>query len=126
MFVLPGTHKCQTYNHHDSDGYFCGAMDPDNCGVDFSKTIPCEGLAGLASFDKTSRLTTLRNNRSWRFSLTGLSNYGDFKNRLLFGEELIVPRFREVPVRMPLPPAKNQGSIDKNQTADNRFFGFVE
>jgi hypothetical protein len=27
---------------------------------------------------------------------------------------------------MPLPPAKNQGSIYENQTAGKRYFGFVE
>jgi hypothetical protein len=29
-------------------------------------------------------------------------------------------------VRMPLPPAKNQGSIYENQTGGKRYFGFVE
>jgi phytanoyl-CoA hydroxylase len=56
----------------------------------------------------------------------GVNNYGDFKSRLLFGEESVVPRFKEAPVRMPLPPAKNQGSIYENQTAGKRFFGFVD
>jgi hypothetical protein len=45
---------------------------------------------------------------------------------LLYGEETVQPRFREAPVRMPLPPAKNQGSIYENQTGGKRYFGFVE
>jgi phytanoyl-CoA hydroxylase len=64
------------------------------------------------------------------FPIMGLANgYGDYaayKERLLYGTESIVPRFREAPVRLPLPPAKNQGSIYENQTAGKRFFEFVE
>ena len=37
-----------------------------------------------------------------------------------------MPRTTNVPIRMPLPPAKNQGSIYENQTAGKRYFGFVE
>jgi hypothetical protein len=55
-----------------------------------------------------------------------VSNYEDFKSRLLYGEETVEPRFREAPVRMPLPPAKNQGSIYENQMGGKRYFGFVE
>jgi hypothetical protein len=60
------------------------------------------------------------------FPLLGVSNYEDFKSRLLYGEETVQPRFREAPVRMPLPPAKNQGSIYENQTGGKRYFGFIE
>jgi hypothetical protein len=57
----------------------------------------------------------------------GVSDYGDFKSRLLYGEESVVPRFREAPVRMPLPPAKNQGSIYENQAASGkRFFAVTQ
>ena len=56
----------------------------------------------------------------------GVGNYDDFKSRLLYGEETVVLRFREAPVRMPLPPTKNQGSIYENQTAGKRFFTFAE
>ena len=44
----------------------------------------------------------------------------------LYGVDTITPRLREAPERLPLPPAKNQGSIYENQTAGKRFFGFVE
>jgi hypothetical protein len=64
------------------------------------------------------------------FPIMGLGsayvNYDGYKERLLYGTETITPRFREAPVRLPLPPAKNQGSIYENQTAGKRFFGFVE
>lgn len=60
------------------------------------------------------------------FPLMGSGNYDDFQSRLLYGEESVVPRFREAPVCTPLPPAKNQGAIYENQTAGKRFFGFIE
>jgi phytanoyl-CoA hydroxylase len=140
MLVVPGTHKGPTFEHHDAEGYFCGAMDPDACGVDFSKAVPCEGPAGSASFHHVRLVHGSAQNTSTKprglllyevtagdaFPLMGVNNYSDFKSRLLFGEESVVPRFKEAPVRMPLPPAKNQGSIYENQTAGKRFFGFVD
>jgi phytanoyl-CoA hydroxylase len=140
MLVVPGTHKGPTYDHHDHEGYFCGAMDTEQSGVDLSKAVPCEGPAGSCSFHHVRLIHGSAQNTSAKprglllyemaagdaFPLMGTGNYDDFKNRLLFGQPTIVPRFREAPVRMPLPPAKNQGSIYENQTAGKRFFGFVE
>jgi phytanoyl-CoA hydroxylase len=140
MYVVPGTHKGPTFNHHDAEGYFCGAMDPDTCGVDFSKAVACEGSAGSCSFHHVRLVHGSAQNLSKKprglllyevtagdaFPLMGAGNFDDFKNRLLFGEHTIEPRFQPAPVRMPLPPAKNQGSIYENQNAGKRFFGFVE
>jgi phytanoyl-CoA hydroxylase len=140
MLVIPGSHKGPTYDHHDQDGYFCGAMDIELSGVDLSKAIPCEGPAGSCSFHHVRLIHGSAQNTSPHpralllyevtagdaFPLMGVSHFEDFKSRLLFGEQTIVPRFREAPVRMPLPPAKNQGSIYENQTSGKRYFGFVE
>jgi phytanoyl-CoA hydroxylase len=140
MYVVPGTHQGPTFNHHDAEGYFCGAMDPDSCGVDFSKAVACEGSAGSCSFHHVRLVHGSAQNLSKKprglllyevtagdaFPLMGAGNFEDFKSRLLFGENTIEPRFRPAPVRMPLPPAKNQGSIYENQTAGKRYFGFVE
>jgi phytanoyl-CoA hydroxylase len=140
MLVLPGSHRGQTFDHHDEEGNFCGAMNPDTCGVDFSKAVPCEGPAGSASFHHVrlvhgSAQNTSKNPRGLllyevcagdAFPLMGINNYADFKNRLLFGEDTVVPRSNAAPVRMPLPAAKNQGSIYENQTSGKRFFGFTD
>lgn len=140
MYVLPGTHKGPTFDHHGADGHFCGAMDPDACGLDFSKAIPCEGPAGSCSFHHVRTVHGSAQNTSQRarglllyemaaadaFPLLGIADYADFKRRLLCGNESVEPRIREAPVRLPLPPAKNQGSIYENQTAGKRYFGFVE
>ncbi len=140
MYVVPGTHKGPTFDHHEPDGYFTGGMDADACGLDFSKAVPCEGAAGSCSFHHVRLVHGSAQNMSHKprglllyeiaagdaFPLMGVGNHDDFKSRLLYGEESVVPRFREAPVRMPLPPAKNQGSIYENQTAGKRFFAFVE
>jgi ectoine hydroxylase-related dioxygenase (phytanoyl-CoA dioxygenase family) len=140
MYVLPGSHTGPTYDHHGADGYFCGAMDPDTSGLDFSKAIACEGPAGSCSFHHVRAIHGSAQNTSAKsrglllyevaaadsFPLLGVSNYEDFKSRLLYGEETVEPRFREAPVRMPLPPAKNQGSIYENQMGGKRYFDFVE
>jgi hypothetical protein len=143
MYYIPGSHKGQTYDHHGADGYFTGAMDPDNCGVDFSKAVACEGPAGSCSFHHVRTIHGSAQNTSNRprglllyevaaadaFPIMGLANgygtYDEYKSRLLYGTESITPRFKEAPVRLPLPPAKNGGSIYENQTAGKRFFGFV-
>ena len=141
MYVIPGTHKGPTFDHHGADGYFCGAIDPEKCGIDFSMAVPCEGAAGSCSFHHVRLVHGSAQNTSNRsrglllyeagaadaFPLLGIADYDEFKSRLLCGEETIVPRFRHAPARMPLPPAKNQGSIYENQTAGSkRYFEFVE
>ena len=140
MYVLPGTHKGPTYDHHDADGYFCGAMDPDACGLDFSKAVPLEGPAGACTFHHVRLVHGSAQNTSNRprglllysitaadaFPLTDMYPYDDFRRKLLCGEETIVPRLRDAPVRMPLPPARNPGSIYENQSTGKRYFGFVD
>ncbi len=144
MYVIPGTHRGPTYDHHGEDGHFTGAMDPDTCGVDFSKAVPCEGPAGSCSFHHVRLVHGSAQNTSTRprglllyevsagdaFPIMGLGgayvNYDGYRERLLYGAETIAPRFRDAPVRLPLPPAKNQGSIYENQTAGKRYFGFVD
>ncbi|MEO7760806.1 MAG: phytanoyl-CoA dioxygenase family protein [Casimicrobiaceae bacterium] len=141
MYVMPGTHQGPTFDHHGADGFFCGAIDAQTSGLDFSKAVPCEGVAGSCSFHHVRLVHGSAQNTSNRsrglllyeagaadaFPLVGIANYDEFRSRLLCGQETIVPRFRHAPARMPLPPAKNQGSIYENQTArSKRYFGAVE
>jgi len=56
----------------------------------------------------------------------GKADWQDFSKRMICGNDTIVPRCVATPIRMPLPPAKNQGSIYENQTSGKRYFGFVE
>jgi len=136
LYVLPGTHKGPTWDHHGPDGRFCGAMDFEASGLKFEDAIPCVGPAGSCSFHHVRAVHGSAQNLSNRprglllyemaaadaFPLMGIPDYQDFKQRLLCGQETIVPRIVDCPVRMPLPPALNQGSIYENQTASSKRF----
>jgi hypothetical protein len=51
------------------------------------------------------------------------TNLQEFDSRMIAGTSTIEPRFKVMPVRMPYPPALNQGSIYENQTATRaRYF----
>jgi phytanoyl-CoA hydroxylase len=136
MLVLPDTHRGPVHDHH-SDGYFCGAMDPEACGLDFSKAVPAVGRAGSMSFHHVRAVHGSAQNTSdkprvlllYEFAaadawpLSGVPDLEAFDSRLVAGEPTITPRLADVPVRMPLPPAPRQGSIYENQTtARSRYF----
>ncbi|MBI1397347.1 MAG: phytanoyl-CoA dioxygenase family protein [Betaproteobacteria bacterium] len=136
MLVLPGTHRGPIYDHH-AQGRFCGAMDPAASGLDFSRAVPCLGRAGAASFHHVRLVHGSAQNTSSRdrqlllyecaaadaWPLVNFTNIDEFDSRMICGEPTLEPRLVPVPVRMPLPPALNQGSIYENQTAaSSRFF----
>ncbi|MGF6228340.1 phytanoyl-CoA hydroxylase [Inquilinus ginsengisoli] len=136
MLVLPDTHRGPVHDHH-SDGYFCGAMDPEACGLDFSKAVSAVGRAGSMSFHHVRAVHGSAQNTSdkprvlllYEFAaadawpLSGVPDLAAFDSRLVAGEPTITPRLADVPVRMPLPPAPRQGSIYENQTtAKSRYF----
>ncbi|MEJ0071941.1 MAG: phytanoyl-CoA dioxygenase family protein [Pseudomonadota bacterium] len=139
LMVMPGSHKGPTYDHH-ADGYFCGAMDPETCPLDFTQAVPLTGRAGTCSFhhvrmvhgsaQNTSRLPRqlllyeLAAADAWPL-VTGVTDLAAFDDKLLCGTSSIEPRVTAVPVRMPLPPARGQGSIYENQTGSRkRYFDF--
>ena len=136
MFALPDTHTGPTYDHH-ADGRFCGAMDVAGSGLDLSKAVPCVGKAGAVSFHHVRLVHGSAENTSTRerplllyecaaadaWPLVNFTNLDEFDSRMICGEPTIEPRLVPVPVRMPLPPALNQGSIYENQSAaKSRYF----
>ena len=57
------------------------------------------------------------------FPLLGITDWDEFNARLLVGSATVVPRTVPCPIRMPYPPALNQGSIYENQTVvAHRYF----
>ena len=137
LLVLPGSHRGPTYDHHGSDGRFCGAMDPSRDCIDFGSARPLIASAGSCSFHHVRAVHGSAQNRSARprnlllyefaaadaFPLLGIPDWDDFNARLLVGASTVVPRLVDCPVRMPLPPAQNQGSIYENQSAvTQRYF----
>ena len=137
VLVLPGSHRGPTFDHHGPDGRFCGAMDPARDRLDFASAIPLIAPAGSCSFHHLRAVHGSAQNRSAQsrnlllyeftagdaFPLLGIADWADFNARLLVGSPTVVPRTVPCPIRMPYPPALNQGSIYENQTVlEHRYF----
>jgi hypothetical protein len=136
MLVTPGTHKREIWNHHDEDGYFAGLIDPDLVKDEIGRAVPCMGTAGSMSFHHVRALHGSALNTSNRprnlllyevaasdaWPLMGVKDFDEFNSRLITGDIVLEPRLQDVPVRMPLPPAKRQGSIYENQSAAKKTY----
>ena len=137
LLVLPGSHRGPTFDHHGSDGRFCGAMEPARDRLDYGSALALVAPAGACSFHHVRAVHGSAQNRSLQsrnlllyefaaadaFPLLGVPDWDDFNARLVVGQPTVVPRTVACPVRLPLPPARSQGSIYENQTAlTSRYF----
>ena len=136
MLVVPGSHQGAVHDHN-ADGRFCGAIDPKSVPLAYETAIPCVGKAGTISIHHTFSVHGSAANRS-RFPrpfllyefmaadawpLMGVRDLDEFDSRMICGEKTYSPRMEAVPVRLPLPPADNLGSIYENQAnIANRYF----
>ena len=143
LLCIPGSHKGPVHDHH-AEGVFCGAIDPHATDVNFGEARPCTGPAGSVSIHhartihgsalntsaKMRRLFLLQYRAADAWPLVGTlqPEFDSYRGLLLCGEnDPAVPRVEPVPVRLPLPAAKHQGSIYENQRAlKNSFFGSSE
>jgi ectoine hydroxylase-related dioxygenase (phytanoyl-CoA dioxygenase family) len=132
LLCIPGSHEGPVYDHH-ADGAFCGAIDPAESGIDFSKAVPCTGKAGSISIHhvrtvhgsavntsaKPRRLLLYQYSAAdaWPLVAAGQpKDWEDWKSRVICGHaESIAPRMTAVPVRLPLPGPKFVGSIYETQ-----------
>ena len=129
LMIIPGSHKGPVYDHHDQ-GKFCGAMDPERDGIDFSKAIDLNGRAGSISIhhvraihgsaqntsnmDRRLLLFQFRAADAWPL-IAPPRDLAAYDAMMVSGAASITPRLTSVPVRLPLPPADKQGSIYENQ-----------
>ena len=111
-------------------------MDPDTCGVDFSKAVPLTGRAGsitahhVRTVHGSAPNTSNRDRRLLLFQfraadawpLLGFPDIAEYDRLMVAGVSTLEPRLRAVPVRLPLPPADHQGSIYENQKGMGRRF----
>ena len=139
LLIMPGSHKGPTYDHH-VDGVFAGAIDPDVCPLDFSTAARVTGRAGACSFHHVRAIHGSEQNRSGRDRMLLLyqvaaadawdlrrfnEDWQNHEGRMLAGESTLVPRVVPVPIRLPYPPARHEGSIYENQRAMKaRYFDF--
>jgi phytanoyl-CoA hydroxylase len=136
MLVSPGTHTGEVWNHHGEDGCFAGLIDPDIIKSEIERAVPCMGRAGSMSFhhvralhgsalntsDRSRNLLLYEVAASDAWPLMGVKDFDEFNSRLLSGEPVVTPRMTNVPVRIPLPPAKRQGSIYETQSAAKKSY----
>jgi ectoine hydroxylase-related dioxygenase (phytanoyl-CoA dioxygenase family) len=130
LLCVPGSHLGPVYSHHGEDGCFCGAVDPAEIADQIPRAVPLMGPAGSMSFHHVRTLHGSAQNVSDRprnlllyevaaadaWPLMGVKDLAEFDSRLLTGQgPSIAPRLAPVPARMPLPPARRQGSIYENQ-----------
>lgn len=138
LMVIPGSHKGEVLDH-SANGVFAGAIDPDDPAFDINRAIPLTGRAGSMSIhhvrtlhgsapnlsDQARMLLFFECGASDAWSLGGnssaytgvsLDQYWQFMtDRLICGEQSLIPRLENVPVRMPLPPPPDSSSIFKVQ-----------
>ena len=136
LLVIPGSHKGPIYEHH-SQGVFCGAIDVKQSGLDVSNASELHGPAGSITVHHARLIhgsAINQSNRSRRilfyvyaacdaWPLMGVPDLDQFESMVTQGESTLRPRLEDLPVRIPLPAAPNQGSIYENQlTLENKYF----
>ncbi len=135
MLVIPGSHKGTVYDHN-ANGQFCGAIDPDSVPLAYERAIPCIGRAGAISIHHVFSVHGSAANTSpyprplllYEFMaadawpLMGVPDVGEFDARMICGQTTYAPRLEAVPVRLPLPAARNLGSIYENQAELKRRY----
>jgi phytanoyl-CoA hydroxylase len=145
LLVVPGSHRGPTFNHHTgdyrADGYFCGAIDPEAIRDEIARAVPLTGRAGSMSFHHVRLVHGSAQNVSSlprtlllyeygaadAWPLLGVSDLADFDARMITGASTLEPRVVPAPVRMPLPPARHQGSIYETQSdAGRRYFPVID
>ncbi|MCR9110222.1 MAG: phytanoyl-CoA dioxygenase family protein [Rhodobacteraceae bacterium] len=138
LMVIPGTHKGPVLSH-SANGFFAGAIDPDDPLFEPDKAVTLTGKAGDMTVHHARILHGSAPNMSDRnrlilfyecsasdaWPILGASSYihslgqraywNDVQARQITGEPQLVARMADVPVVMPLPPAPDTGSIFKTQ-----------
>jgi ectoine hydroxylase-related dioxygenase (phytanoyl-CoA dioxygenase family) len=138
LLCIPGSHKGPVLDHHAEDGHFCGAIDPHKAPVDLGTAVACTGPAGSISVhhamtlhgsatntsDKPRRLLLFQYRAADAWPLVAPPGDWDaYTGMLLCGEDdPKSPRVEAVPVRLPFPKARSEGSIYEIQRGAPSFF----
>jgi len=138
LMAIPGSHRGPVLSHH-ANGVFCGAIDPDDPDFHFERAVTLTGRAGDMTIHHARTLHGSAPNTSDRprlilffevhaadaWPLLGAGSYihrlgqqaiwDDLHERMICGRPTLEPRMEAVPVRLPLPPAKDASSIFRSQ-----------
>ncbi|SMX51138.1 phytanoyl-CoA dioxygenase family protein [Actibacterium lipolyticum] len=148
LMVIPGTHKGPVLSHH-ANGVFCGAIDPDDPLFEPEKAVTLTGKAGSMSVhharvlhgsapnvsDRARKILFFEVAKADAWPILGASSYihalgqrrfwDDLQDRTITGQPCLTPRLENVPVTMPLPPAKDNTSIFKMQESGGAKSAFT-
>ena len=136
LLFVPESHKGPIYDHH-INGEFCGAIDVQQTGLDVSTAREICSHAGSMTIHHARLVHGSAVNRSpvarrlllyvyaaadaW--PLLGVQDLSEFDGMLMQGSRTLEARMESVPVRIPLPRTRHQGSIYENQSSmKNRYF----
>ncbi len=147
--VIPGSHRGPVLAHTNVDGVFCGAVDPSDPDFHLDKAVTLTGKAGSMTVHHARTLhgsapNTSDRNRlilfyechaadawpilgagSYIHSLGQRGFYADLQDRLVTGKLTMTPRMEALPIRLPLPPAPQSGSIFKTQKSGGARSAFA-
>ena len=117
-------------------------LDPQDCGLDFSKAVPLTGRAGDMTIHHVRLVHGSALNRSnrqrrlllWEYAAADAwplvgpkGSYQAHVGQIVRGVHVDEVRMQPLPVRLPYPPAPHQGSIYENQKHGGaRFFETFE
>lgn len=137
--VIPGSHRGPVLAHTNAEGVFCGAVDPADPDFHHARAVTLTGKAGSMTVHHVRLLHGSAPNVSDRarlilfyeclaadaWPLVGGASYyqrlpqrafwEDLHARMICGQPTTQPRMVAAPIRVPLPPAPDAGSIFKTQ-----------
>ena len=120
LMVFPGSHTGPVYDHH-VDGVFAGAMLPEDNGLDMADAVKLTGPAGSISIhhgrivhgsalntsDRARRILFYEMMAADAFpimgSMTRWDGIEDYNSRMLCGTPTLMPRLKDIPIRIPQP-----------------------
>lgn len=147
--VIPGSHRGPVLAHTNADGVFCGAVDPSDPDFHLNQAVTLTGKAGSMTVHHARTLhgsapNTSDRNRlilfyechaadawpilgagSYIHSLGQRAFYADLQDRIVTGKLTMTPRMEALPIRLPLPPAPQSGSIFKTQKSGGARSAFA-
>jgi len=147
--VIPGSHKGPVLDHNNASGVFCGAIDPGDPDFHSDQAVTLTGKAGSMTVHHARTLHGSAPNQSDRarlllfyeclaadaWPLAGAGSYmhrlgakeflADLAARTVIGQPSLSPRMEAVPIRLPLPPAPDAGSIFKTQKSGGAKTAFA-
>ncbi len=146
LLVVPGTHRGPVYSHLSDEGIFCGALDHRRVGDALDGADVITAPAGSVTLHHVRAVHASGPNLSGQARRIVFQNYaaadawplvgcgapgdrklcpgGDFEGyqALLVRGRDRHPRLAPVPVRLPLPAAKDSSSVYTTQSSTRSFF----